>query len=195
METPGAGSEGPPPEPGWLSNWRAGPIPVGQALSRFDELSGHEPEAMIGQWQGTGLRTNHALDGLLERLGWYGNAFDSLDCVHPLLFCDARGDVVPLNPAVMPVGIALRWPGLARSLGARLCFAAARPILRTHRPAAVVRKVEFRGRLNAAMIYDRQPIIDHFRRIDDDRALGLMDMRGMEPLFFLLVRKRSRKPR
>jgi hypothetical protein len=39
------------------------------------------------------------------------------------------------------------------------------------------------------MIYDRQPIVDHFRRIDSDRVLGLMEMRGMErPYFFLLTR-------
>ena len=42
------------------------------------------------------------------------------------------------------------------------------------------------------MIYDRQPIVDHFRRIDDDRVLGLMEMRGMErPFFFLLTREQT----
>ena len=47
----------------------------------------------------------------------------------------------------------------------------------------------FRGKHSAAMIYDRKPIIDYFRKIDDDRVLGLMEMRGMErPFFFLLTR-------
>jgi hypothetical protein len=41
------------------------------------------------------------------------------------------------------------------------------------------------------MIYDRKPITDHFRRIDD-RDLGLMEMRGMaRPFFFLLARDRT----
>ena len=45
------------------------------------------------------------------------------------------------------------------------------------------------------MIYDRKPIIDHFRKIDDDRVLGLMEMRGMElPYYFLLTRDQSLKP-
>ena len=44
------------------------------------------------------------------------------------------------------------------------------------------------------MIYDRQPIVDHFRRIDDGRVLGLMEMRGMErPFFFLLSRDQGLK--
>lgn len=38
------------------------------------------------------------------------------------------------------------------------------------------------------MVYDRQPIIDHFRRIDERRILGLMDMRGVVPYFFLLTK-------
>ena len=42
------------------------------------------------------------------------------------------------------------------------------------------------------MIYDRKPIIDYFRKIDDDRVLGLMEMRGMErPFFFLLTREQT----
>ena len=37
------------------------------------------------------------------------------------------------------------------------------------------------------MIYDRQPIIDHFRRIDEIRLLGLMQVRTAPPYFFLLT--------
>ena len=45
------------------------------------------------------------------------------------------------------------------------------------------------------MIYDRQPIADHFRRIDGDRVLGLMEMGGMErPFFFLLTRDQTLGP-
>ena len=41
------------------------------------------------------------------------------------------------------------------------------------------------------MIYDDQPIVDVFRRIDDDTLLGVMDLRGMpEPFFFVLERDR-----
>ena len=45
------------------------------------------------------------------------------------------------------------------------------------------------------MSYARKPITDHFRRIDEDRLLGLMAMRGMErPYFFLLTREESLGP-
>ena len=37
------------------------------------------------------------------------------------------------------------------------------------------------------MIYDRQPIIDHFCRVDKIRLLGLMQVRSVPPYFFLLT--------
>ena len=89
----------------------------------------------------------------------------------------------------MPVRIALRWPALAKSAPVRAAFAAGHPYLRAHHPAAKLRAENFRGERSAAMVYDRRPIADHFRRIDDDRVLGLMEMRGMErPFFFRLTR-------
>jgi hypothetical protein len=40
------------------------------------------------------------------------------------------------------------------------------------------------------MVYNRQPITDHFRRIDDARILGLMAMgEDLPPFFFLLTRE------
>ena len=47
----------------------------------------------------------------------------------------------------------------------------------------------YRGVVTATMVYDRHPIFDHFRRIADDRVLGVMDRKGDEaPLFFFLRR-------
>ena len=92
----------------------------------------------------------------------------------------------------MPVSIALRWPALASSAPVRAAFAAGRALLRSDHSAASLRAVNFRGKRSAAMIYARKPIIDHFRRIDDNRVLGLMEMRGMErPFFFLLTREQT----
>jgi hypothetical protein len=48
---------------------------------------------------------------------------------------------------------------------------------------------DVRGRRAAAIVYARQPIVDHLRQIDPDRLLGLMDRRGMAtPYYFLLTR-------
>jgi hypothetical protein len=190
METPDTQSRTPPPEPRWFSDWRAGPFPRKDALARFDALPSVEPEAMMGRWRGTGLPTGHPLDGVLESLGWYGKAFESADRVHPLLFRMRSGEVIPLDPRFMPVSVALRWPAFARSAPVRMAFAAGRALLRSDHSAASLRAVNFRGKRSAAMIYVRKPIIDHFRKIDDDRVLGLMEMRGKElPYFFLLIRE------
>ncbi|KAI9831424.1 MAG: hypothetical protein M1819_005023 [Sarea resinae] len=40
---------------------------------------------------------------------------------------------------------------------------------------AVVREVKFNGQVSAAMIYDKQPIIDHFRYVNDNFIAGIMD--------------------
>jgi hypothetical protein len=175
--------------PGWLDDWLSGVALCGNPLSRFDSLAGLEPKSMIGIWRGAGLATGHPLDGVLEALGWYGKSFESVHRVHPLLFRTRSGVILPLEPAIMPVRVALRWPALAKSAPVRAAFAAGRSLLRARRSTARLRTEEFRGKRSAAMIYNSQPIIDHFRRIDSDRVLGLMEMRGMErPFFFLLTR-------
>ncbi|TXS95338.1 DUF4334 domain-containing protein [Parahaliea maris] len=54
---------------------------------------------------------------------------------------------------------------------------------------AQLRMVEYRGVVTATMAYDDKPIFDHFRAIDDDTLLGVMDSKGHEiPLFFYLER-------
>lgn len=54
---------------------------------------------------------------------------------------------------------------------------------------AVLRRVEFRGQVSAAMIYDHLPIIDHFRRIDDRAVMGVMDRKGKIEVYFYLDRE------
>jgi hypothetical protein len=50
--------------------------------------------------------------------------------------------------------------------------------------------VEHRGVATAAMLYDRLPIVDVFRRLDAITLLGLMDARGIpQPFFFRLHRE------
>jgi hypothetical protein len=54
---------------------------------------------------------------------------------------------------------------------------------------ASLRAVDYRGVVTATMVYDQQPIFDHFRRITDDLVLGVMDRKGDDmPLFFWLRR-------
>jgi hypothetical protein len=82
-------------------------------------------------------------------------------------------------------------PGLARLRVARLGFAVLRPLLFTRAPHARVRMVDHRGVLTAAVIYDRQPIIDVFRRVSADVLLGAMDLRGLPSPFLFVLRRDS----
>jgi hypothetical protein len=92
----------------------------------------------------------------------------------------------------MPVSVALRWPSFARSAPVRAAFAAGRPLSTPTIPLPGCESKNFAGSEAQPWIYGRQPIVDHFRKIDDHRVLGLMEMRGMErPFFFLLIREQT----
>lgn len=167
----------------WVGRWRRHGLSTESALARFDSLPSVEIEELTGTWRGSELSTGHPLDGLLERLGWQGKRFESKERVYPLIFHPN----IALDPSRLPLSVALRWPRLARSIPVRAGFAIVRRALRARGPSASLAHIEFRGCLSTAMIYDRQPIIDHFRRIDDRRLLGLMQVRSVPPFFFLLT--------
>lgn len=41
--------------------------------------------------------------------------------------------------------------------------------------AASLWNVEFRGEVTASMVYDGQPVIDHFKRVDENTLMGIMN--------------------
>ncbi len=53
--------------------------------------------------------------------------------------------------------------------------------------------VEFRGESTASMIYDGQPVIDHFKRVDDRTLMGIMNGKTSlvrdRHFYFFLVRE------
>ena len=172
----------------WLEAWsRDGKAPA-DALQVFDDLPAVLPSEIIGEWRGSELPTGHALDGLLKLYGWWGKRFTDPETVDPLLF-EHGGRVVAIDPDMLPLRVPLAFPRLARTNGAAGLLRLILPLLITTRPKARLRTIDCRGRASAAMIYDDQPIIDHFRRVDQDRLLGLMDLRlTSQPFFFQLTR-------
>ncbi|MGW8377527.1 DUF4334 domain-containing protein [Streptomyces sp. ODS28] len=52
--------------------------------------------------------------------------------------------------------------------------------------------VEFRGEVTATMVYDGQPVLDHFKAVDADTLLGVMNGKGVldegRHFYFLLER-------
>lgn len=169
----------------------AGDGTAARAWELFDSLPAVRVEEITtGRWRGAEVATGHPWGGMLVESGWYGKQFDSADSVQPLLFSDPAGDIFPVDPRRVPLFLAGKVPvdtlkPVRRSLGAL------RPMLRTRTPRARLRNLEFRGKASAAMIYDDLPIIDIFRRVDEDTLLGVMDKRGLtEPYFFVLYRDR-----
>ncbi len=141
---------------------------------------------MDGYWHGGSLSTGHPLDSLLLASGWIGKEFRDGEA-DPLVMRGAFGRY-RLNPGLLPLGAAMAlrldlWPF------ARPVFSLLGPLLSTRTPRARLRMVDYGGTVSAAMVYDQKPIIDHFRRLDDQRLLGLMDRRGdRAPCFFTLTK-------
>lgn len=172
----------------WVQRHRGGAAPA-DVLAFADRLPGVAVEELVGRWRGAELPTGSPLDGLLAVHGWWGKEVVGPDTVHPLLFPDRAGRPRPVQPALVSLTVLRRAPALAGGRPARLAFAVVRPLLTTRRPAARLRTVVHRGLPTAALVYDRLPVVDAFRRIGPDQLLGLMDMRGVPgPFAFLLQR-------
>ncbi|HWS35599.1 MAG TPA: DUF4334 domain-containing protein [Actinoplanes sp.] len=58
---------------------------------------------------------------------------------------------------------------------------------------AALYAVEFRGQITATMVYDGQPVLDHFKRVDERTLLGVMNGKGVlddgRHYYFLLERE------
>ena len=159
-----------------------------EAEALFDSLPAVLPAEMSGRYRGRELRTGHPMDGMLEASGWYGKQFDGPDEVHPLLFSAPGGDVFAVDPRKVPLGLVPHVPSgvVEKTRGA---LGVLKPALRTTKHRARLRAVEHRGVVTAAMVYDHLPIIDFFRRVDDDTLLGVMDLRGAPPYYFVIARE------
>lgn len=163
-----------------------------EALHVFDGLDEVDVAAMTGSWAGRSYPSGHRLDNVLEAYGWHGKRFDDSEAVHPLVFQTAVGGrPIRLHPAqLLPfLPLVMRFAPLRSAAAGRIARPGL-PLFATTHSAARLRMVQFRGRLSAAIIYDRVPILDVLRRVDDHTVLGLMDLKGMEqPYFFLLARQ------
>lgn len=158
------------------------------ALALFDGLPTVAVTEMTGRWRGDVIETGHPLDDLLGAARWYGKVFEGPEAVHPLVHRGLFGGMYRVNPALLPLDWGMRLPFAAQVT--RLLFPLVGPLMATSRPRARLRMVAHRGVVTAAMIYDAKPVIDLFRRIDDQSVMGLMDQRGAAaPFFFRLTRQ------
>jgi hypothetical protein len=173
-----------------LGELRAGRHSLAEVLAFYDSLPAVQVEDLMGVWHGHELSTGNPFDGLLYAFGWYGKEFRSADDVRPLVFTGHRGRF-EMNPSLLPMPLALRYAAVLRRPGVARAARAVLPLLRTRRPQARLRMVEYRGVPTATMIYDAKPINDHFRAVDRDTLVGLMDLRGMAATPFAFVLERA----
>ena len=179
-----------------LGKLRAGDATAVEALDIFDGLKPVDTAFMIGAWRGEELPTGHPLDGFLAACRWHGKRFESEETAHPLVFSNRKSGLVCVDPKLVGALLPLvgRVPLPKPAVVCRL-FRIVMPLLVTRRSRARLRMTEYRGKLSATMIYDQLPIHDVFRRLDADSVVGAMDLKGMSPpFFFLLRRERSDRP-
>lgn len=170
---------------------RRGQLPAAEALSLYDQLETVDLAFMFGRWRGSGLHTNHPMDGLLEAFRWYGKEFVDAENVHPLVFEDGGGGLFRVNPRLMPMGL-VKHVSASTLASMRHVFPLLKPILRTSASKARLRMTEYRGKLTATMIYDDLPINDVFRKVDANTVVGAMDLKGIEQPFFFVLRREPR---
>ena len=156
-----------------------------EALEIFDGLEAATVDFMIGRWKGFEIESHHQMDGLLEATGWYGKLFLNSEEVHPLLFYTKNStELYSVNPRIVPLH--MKFP---ESDGVRILMRLSKPFLQTRKSTARLRMIEYRNKVTATMCYDEKAILDHFAKIDENRVMGVMDLKGLpEPYIFILER-------
>lgn len=158
-----------------------------------------------GTWRGELVESGHALDGILEVVGWYGKRFHSEEHVDPLLWQgppwapEERFSIsfpfLMSHPVLYPLLKLLE--STVGELARPHVVALGSLIARESRSQARLRVMEFRGKAGVAMVYDFLPVIDHFRIVDANTVLGVMDEKGdvcdgETQYFFFRIRRDTR---
>lgn len=158
----------------------------------FEEFRRLPPIALVelvGLWKGRSIATGHPFDGVLENLGWFGKRFTSDLRADALLFKSGERRLTAVDPSLIPLGLALRCHRFGRLRAARNLFSYLQRRLNAQGPVATLRFLPLEGVSSAAMVYDHKPITDYFRRMDEDKVMGMMVIeRDARRFFFELER-------
>jgi len=109
------------------------------AFEQFRSLPPVEPIEIVGLWQGRGIPAGHPLDGVLENLGWFGKRFRADMRADALLFWTRERRLIAIDPAQIPVCLALRFHKLGRTGAARILFSYLRRGFQASGPVACLR--------------------------------------------------------
>lgn len=159
-----------------------------EAFRFYDKLNIVELPMLQGLWKGQELRTGYPKEGILSGCGWYGKKFEGIDEVHPLVFEASGHRLYYINPRLVPLKIP--FEKIPKSM-VSILFLLLKPFIITKKSKARLRMVYYRGKVSAGMVYDQLPIIDVFRKVDDNTVMGVMDFKGSPSknnFFFVLER-------
>jgi hypothetical protein len=155
----------------------------------FKTLAPVLPEQMVGLWHGEGISSGHPLDGVLENLEWFGKRFQPDLKADALLFRFKPDRLVPIEPAALPIKMAICLAPLGRTSMAKYLFSHLQKVLRARGTTAFTTLRTIDGAETAAMVYDRQPIADFFGRVAEDEVAGMMVVDGDARRYFFRLRK------
>ena len=160
-----------------------------EAFAYYDQLESVELAMMQGLWKGKELHTGHPMEGLLGICRWYGKKFDDKENIYPLVFETDKHKLYYANPRMMSLNVP--FEKIPKSIISGL-FKIVYPFIGTKKSKARLRMIEYRGKVSASMVYDQLPIIDIFRKVDDNTVIGIMDMKHSstnKSYFFILNKK------
>ncbi|WP_208246721.1 GXWXG domain-containing protein (plasmid) [Rhizobium sp. T1470] len=144
---------------------------------------------MIGLWRGVGIPSGHPLDGVLENLDWFGKRIRPDLRADALLFRWSGGRLVAIEPPFFPIRQAIRFASLGRTSIARNWFSYLHRAFRARGTTASLELRTLDGVETAAMVYDRQPIVDYLRLIADEEVGGMMCVEGEARRYFFRLRR------
>ena len=137
-------------------------------------------EALIGTWRAAYIPRVSGYQRVID-MGWYGMRFTDENTVDTMLIVDGSdvfaADVIKLAGAMTAE---TRHMSELRSE------------IETHEPTCCLRMIEHRGALSAAAIYDRQPVIDYFRLIDDNAVVCAAEGRGRTEVAYSVLQRVGR---
>ncbi|TCU31246.1 uncharacterized protein DUF4334 [Rhizobium azibense] len=160
-----------------------------EMASWLQSLEPVQPRHMIGLWKGVGIPSGHPLDGVLENLHWFGKRFYADMRADALLFQRRSGRLVAIDPSYIPIGLAIKAAPLGRTALARILFLHLQESLRAKDTTASITLRTLVQVESAAMIYDKQPIVDHFRLAGHGDLVGMMCVREDPRRYFFRLRR------
>ncbi len=158
-------------------------------LSWYRSLPPVLPAEMVGLWKGVGIPSGHPLDGVLENMQWFGKRFHSDLRADALLFQSGERRLVALDPRWFPIRLATTLAPFGRTRVARNLLGHLHKVLSAKGRTARLELRTWEGTESTAMVYDRQPIVDHFRRINDVEVAGMNIVKDDPRRYFFKLRR------